>query len=96
MKGGGVHIPLSANHCPSRPLTPQRSISFKTEPRPPGYIPPPRAGGCRRRSSKLWSETFDRVSEELSAREVKRQEVRGGASRQGEEPGEWGMKEVVE
>ncbi|XP_039366952.1 rho guanine nucleotide exchange factor 3-like isoform X4 [Mauremys reevesii] len=74
---------LSGSGPPSAKVTPlkrlsqsiQRSISFKTEPRPPGYVPPSRAGGCRRRSSKLWSETFDRVSEELSAREVKRQEV---------------------
>ncbi|XP_039366951.1 rho guanine nucleotide exchange factor 3-like isoform X3 [Mauremys reevesii] len=73
---------LSGSGPPSAKVTPlkrlsqsiQRSISFKTEPRPPGYVPPSRAGGCRRRSSKLWSETFDRVSEELSAREVKRQE----------------------
>ncbi|XP_074873590.1 rho guanine nucleotide exchange factor 3-like isoform X2 [Carettochelys insculpta] len=74
---------LSASGPPSAKVTPlkrlsqsiQRSISFKTEPRPPDYVPPPRAGGCRRRSSKLWSETFDRVSEELSAHELKRQEV---------------------
>lgn len=73
---------LSSSGPPSAKVTPlkrlsqsiQRSISFKTEPRPPGYVPPPRVGG-RRRSSKLWSETFDRVSEELSAQEVKRQEV---------------------
>ncbi|XP_050784086.1 rho guanine nucleotide exchange factor 3-like isoform X7 [Gopherus flavomarginatus] len=74
---------LSGSGAPSAKVTPlkrlsqsiQRSISFKTEPRPPGYVPPSRTGGCRRRSSKLWSETFDRVSEELSAHEVKRQEV---------------------
>nr|XP_032626098.1 rho guanine nucleotide exchange factor 3-like [Chelonoidis abingdonii] len=73
---------LSGSGAPSAKVTPlkrlsqsiQRSISFKTEPRPPGYVPPSRTGGCRRRSSKLWSETFDRVSEELSAHEVKRQE----------------------
>ncbi|XP_067408296.1 rho guanine nucleotide exchange factor 3-like isoform X1 [Emydura macquarii macquarii] len=74
---------LSATGSPSAKVTPlkrlsqsiQRTISFKAEPRPPGYTPPPRAGGSRRRGSKLWSETFDRVSEELSAQEVKRQEV---------------------
>ncbi|MBN3322555.1 ARHG3 factor, partial [Atractosteus spatula] len=57
----------------------QRSISFKTEARP---LPPAplrhrqkAASLPRRRNSQLWSETVESISEELPAKEIKRQEV---------------------
>ncbi|XP_069503678.1 rho guanine nucleotide exchange factor 3-like isoform X2 [Ambystoma mexicanum] len=57
----------------------QRSISFKTDSRLFNFAPRPRSrnssGNSKRRNSKLWCETFDHVSEELSAKEIKRQEV---------------------
>lgn len=55
----------------------QRSISFKTDSRLFSFAPRSRnsSGNSKRRNSKLWSETFDHVSEELSAKEIKRQEV---------------------
>lgn len=60
----------------------QRSISFRTEARP---LPPmpirtrqKASSFPRRRSSQLWSDTVDNASQDLSAREIKRQEVRQG------------------
>lgn len=57
----------------------QRSISFRTEARP---LPPmpirsrqKASSYPRRRSSQLWSDTVDSMSQELSTKEIKRQEV---------------------
>ncbi|KAL7864779.1 hypothetical protein AOLI_G00161990 [Acnodon oligacanthus] len=57
----------------------QRSISFRTEARP---LPPmpirtrqKASSFPRRRSSQLWSDTVDSLSQDMSAREIKRQEV---------------------
>ncbi|XP_060749900.1 rho guanine nucleotide exchange factor (GEF) 3, like [Tachysurus vachellii] len=57
----------------------QRSISFRTEARP---MPPmairnrqKASSFPRRRSSQLWSDTVDSLSQDLSAKEIKRQEV---------------------
>ncbi|XP_049318863.1 rho guanine nucleotide exchange factor (GEF) 3, like isoform X2 [Astyanax mexicanus] len=57
----------------------QRSISFRTEARP---LPPmpirtrqKASSFPRRRSSQLWSDTVDSMSQDMSAREIKRQEV---------------------
>ncbi|XP_043936654.1 rho guanine nucleotide exchange factor 3-like [Protopterus annectens] len=55
----------------------QRSISFKNENRSFNFPQRQRSknGPTKRRNSKLWSETFDNISEELSSKEIKRQEV---------------------
>ncbi|KAJ8259980.1 hypothetical protein GJAV_G00175670 [Gymnothorax javanicus] len=57
----------------------QRSISFRTEaqPLPMAPIRTRQKGSSfpRRRNSQLWSDTVDTVSQELSTREIKRQEV---------------------
>ncbi|XP_067837905.1 rho guanine nucleotide exchange factor 3-like isoform X1 [Heptranchias perlo] len=54
-------------------------LSFRSDSRPAYYPSRPwgknSPGSSKSRNSKLWSETFDRVSEELSAKEIKRQEV---------------------
>ncbi|XP_069785278.1 rho guanine nucleotide exchange factor 3-like isoform X2 [Narcine bancroftii] len=57
-----------------------KRLSFRMDVRPPSLTPSRpwgrgRAPSTRSRSSKLWSETFDGLGEELSVREVKRQEV---------------------
>ncbi|XP_058873153.1 rho guanine nucleotide exchange factor 3-like isoform X1 [Acipenser ruthenus] len=55
-----------------------RSISFKTEARPfPAAPLRPRVKNTpsKRRNSLLWSDTVESISEELSAKEIKRQEV---------------------
>ncbi|KAE8581889.1 hypothetical protein XENTR_v10019855 [Xenopus tropicalis] len=60
-------------------LSIQKSIGCKSESRLFSFPPRTRSrepgGGAKRRSSKLWRETFDSAGEELSAREIKRQEV---------------------
>ncbi|XP_063064038.1 rho guanine nucleotide exchange factor (GEF) 3, like isoform X1 [Engraulis encrasicolus] len=58
----------------------QRSISFRTEARPLPAMPPIRSrqkasSFPRRRNSQLWSDTVDCRPGELSAREIKRQEI---------------------
>ncbi|XP_064415012.1 rho guanine nucleotide exchange factor 3 [Latimeria chalumnae] len=56
----------------------QRSISFKNEARTfsfPARQRSKNASNPKRCNSKLWSETFDAFSEELSSKEIKRQEV---------------------
>ncbi|XP_026853903.2 rho guanine nucleotide exchange factor (GEF) 3, like isoform X1 [Electrophorus electricus] len=57
----------------------QRSISFRTEARP---LPPmavrtrqKASSFPRRRNSQLWSDTVDSLSRDMSAKEIKRQEV---------------------
>lgn len=59
------------------PLASQRSISFRTEPRPVTLAPlRPRAKASsfpRRRNSQCWSDTVE--SHDLTAKEIKRQEV---------------------
>ncbi|XP_067837906.1 rho guanine nucleotide exchange factor 3-like isoform X2 [Heptranchias perlo] len=54
-------------------------LSFRSDSRPAYYPSRPwgknSPGSSKSRNSKLWSETFDRVSEELSAKEIKRQEA---------------------
>ncbi|MGH0169749.1 UNVERIFIED_CONTAM: hypothetical protein FKN15_057415 [Acipenser sinensis] len=55
----------------------ERSISFKTEARPfPAAPLRPRVKNTpsKRRNSLLWSDTVESISEELSAKEIKRQE----------------------
>ncbi|XP_030625041.1 rho guanine nucleotide exchange factor (GEF) 3, like [Chanos chanos] len=56
-----------------------RSISFRTEarPMPPMAIRSRQKASSfpRRRNSQLWSETVDTLSQDLSAKEIKRQEV---------------------
>ncbi|KAG8542851.1 hypothetical protein GDO81_025982 [Engystomops pustulosus] len=59
-------------------LSIQRSIGCRNENRLFSFSPRTRSrdsGSAKKRSSKLWSETYDSAGEELSAREVKRQEV---------------------
>lgn len=59
-------------------LSIQRSIGCRNENRLFSFSPRTRnrdSGSAKKRSSKLWSETFDSAGEELSAREIKRQEV---------------------
>ncbi|XP_066566077.1 rho guanine nucleotide exchange factor (GEF) 3, like [Amia ocellicauda] len=57
----------------------QRSISFKTEARsmPPALTRhrPKNSSLPKRRNSQLWSDTVESIGEELSAKEIKRQEV---------------------
>ncbi|XP_029466517.1 rho guanine nucleotide exchange factor 3-like isoform X2 [Rhinatrema bivittatum] len=80
-------VSVTATSVPPSKVTPlkrlsqtiQRTISLRSDsqlfsfsPRPCSRNP---SSGSKRRNSKLWSETFDHVSEELSAKEVKRQEV---------------------
>lgn len=63
----------------------QRSISFRTEARPMPPMPirtrQKASSFPRRRSSQLWSDTVDSLSQDLSAKEIKRQEVRRGITR---------------
>ncbi|XP_044162659.1 rho guanine nucleotide exchange factor 3-like [Bufo gargarizans] len=78
---------LSANSTPQQvKVTPlkklslsiQRSIGSRNENRLFSFSPRTRSrdsGSAKKRSSKLWSETFDSAGEELCAREIKRQEV---------------------
>ena len=58
-------------------LLPQRSISFRTEarPLPPGPLRarPKASSFPRRRNSQCWSDTVE--SHDLTAKEIKRQEV---------------------
>ncbi|KAM4018823.1 uncharacterized protein ACNLHF_001454 isoform 1-T4 [Anomaloglossus baeobatrachus] len=59
-------------------LSIQRSIGSRNENRLFSFSPRNRnrdGGSAKKRSNKLWSETFDSAGEELCAREVKRQEV---------------------
>ncbi|KAM4011905.1 uncharacterized protein ACNLHF_005541 isoform 2-T2 [Anomaloglossus baeobatrachus] len=59
-------------------LSIQRSIGSQNENRLFSFSPRNRnrdGGSAKKRSNKLWSETFDSAGEELCAREVKRQEV---------------------
>ncbi|CAJ0927432.1 unnamed protein product [Ranitomeya imitator] len=59
-------------------LSIQRSIGSRSENRLFSFSPRTRnrdGGSAKKRSNKLWSETFDSAGEELSAREIKRQEV---------------------
>ncbi|KAI1890233.1 hypothetical protein AGOR_G00151610 [Albula goreensis] len=57
----------------------QRSISFRTEAQPLPMAPirtrQKASSFPRRRNSQLWSDTVDSLSQELSAKEIKRQEV---------------------
>lgn len=57
----------------------QRSISFRTEARPMPPMPirtrQKASSFPRRRNSQLWSDTVDSLSQDLSAKEIKRQEV---------------------
>ncbi|KAJ8361329.1 hypothetical protein SKAU_G00178540 [Synaphobranchus kaupii] len=54
----------------------QRSISFRTEAQPLPMAPVRKTSSFpRRRNSQLWSDTVDTVSQELSSKEIKRQEV---------------------
>ncbi|XP_069842369.1 rho guanine nucleotide exchange factor 3-like isoform X2 [Dendropsophus ebraccatus] len=58
-------------------LSIQRSIGSRNENRLFSFSPRTRnrdSSSAKKRSSKLWSETFDSAGEELSAREIKRQE----------------------
>ncbi|CAH2317115.1 rho guanine nucleotide exchange factor 3-like [Pelobates cultripes] len=60
-------------------LSIQRSIGSKNDSRLFNFSPRTRSWdpgtGPKKRSSKLWSETFSNAREELSSREIKRQEV---------------------
>ncbi|KAM4696700.1 rho guanine nucleotide exchange factor 3-like [Rhinophrynus dorsalis] len=60
-------------------LSIQRSIGSRNDSRLFSFSPRTRnrdpGGITKKRSSKLWSETFDSPGEEMSAREIKRQEV---------------------
>ncbi|XP_048879594.1 rho guanine nucleotide exchange factor (GEF) 3, like [Brienomyrus brachyistius] len=57
----------------------QRSISFRTEARPlpmaPARVRQKASSFTRRRNSQLWSDTVENLCQDLSAREIKRQEV---------------------
>ncbi|XP_062396618.1 rho guanine nucleotide exchange factor (GEF) 3, like isoform X2 [Sardina pilchardus] len=58
----------------------QRSISFRTEARPLPAMPSIRtrqkaSSFPRRRNSQLWSDTVDCTTQDLSAKEIKRQEI---------------------
>ncbi|XP_075041651.1 rho guanine nucleotide exchange factor 3-like isoform X2 [Mixophyes fleayi] len=77
---------LSAASNPQVKVTPlkkltlsiQRSIGCRNESRLFSFSPRTRnrdQAAAKKRSSKLWSETFDNAGEELSALEIKRQEV---------------------
>ncbi|XP_063791595.1 rho guanine nucleotide exchange factor 3-like isoform X2 [Pseudophryne corroboree] len=76
---------LSASSTPQTKVTPlkklslsiQRSIGCRSENRLFSFSPRTRSRdqvSAKKRGSKLWSETFDNAGEELSAREIKRQE----------------------
>ncbi|XP_073397385.1 rho guanine nucleotide exchange factor 3-like [Dendrobates tinctorius] len=59
-------------------LSIQRSIGSRNDNRLFSFSPRTRSrdgGSAKKRSNKLWSETFDTAGEELSAQEIKRQEV---------------------
>ncbi|XP_018414669.1 PREDICTED: rho guanine nucleotide exchange factor 3-like [Nanorana parkeri] len=59
-------------------LSIQRSIGYCNDNRLFSFSPRTRSrdsASAKKRSSKLWSETYDGAREELSAREIKRQEV---------------------
>ena len=78
-KKKGQSMTWACRHSPTG-LFPQRSISFRTEARP---LPPapmrPRTKASsfpRRRNSQCWSDTVE--SHDLTAKEIKRQEVWGG------------------
>ncbi|XP_068104898.1 rho guanine nucleotide exchange factor 3-like [Hyperolius riggenbachi] len=77
---------LSANTQQQAKVTPlkklslsiQRSIGCNSDNRLFSFSPRSRnrdSGSAKKRCSKLWSETYDSAREELSAREIKRQEV---------------------
>lgn len=68
--------------CSHTLLFPQRSISFRTEARalPPAHLRPRTKASsfARRCNSQCWSDTVE--SHDLTVKEIKRQEVRGGWS----------------
>ncbi|XP_030049841.1 rho guanine nucleotide exchange factor 3 isoform X1 [Microcaecilia unicolor] len=80
-------VAVTTNPVPPSKVTPlrrlsqtiQRTISLRSDNQLFSFSPRSRSrnpsAASKRRNSKLWSETFDHVSEELSAKEVKRQEV---------------------
>ncbi|KAM4663885.1 rho guanine nucleotide exchange factor 3-like isoform 1-T2 [Discoglossus pictus] len=79
LSAASVPSPVKVTPLKRLSLSIQRSIACRNESRLFSFNPRTRSrdpgSGTKRRSSKLWSETFDSAGEELSARDIKRQEV---------------------
>ncbi|KPP61743.1 rho guanine nucleotide exchange factor 3-like [Scleropages formosus] len=75
----GLMAPVKTPSLKRLSQTIQRSISFRTESQPQQMVPlrarSKASSFPRRRNSQLWSEMVDSLSQDLSAREIKRQEV---------------------
>ncbi|NP_001085925.1 Rho guanine nucleotide exchange factor (GEF) 3, gene 1 S homeolog [Xenopus laevis] len=79
LSASGAPPPAKVTPLKKLSLSIQKSIGCKNESRLFSFTPRTRSrdpgGGAKKRSSKLWSETYDSAGEELSARQIKRQEV---------------------